>query len=179
MDTARTLESLLIFGVFPLWMLAGVADWFCHRASDIERTSGSRESQLHLLLFAEIAIPIAAITLLHVTTPVLLLFAVGVIAHFATSWADTNYAQPKRFISPLEQQVHSFLEMLPLFGLILLAVLVRDQLTEPDWRLVARGFAWPGAHAVIGALCLGAAFILEEWWRCARRSWSARGSRAA
>lgn len=166
-DTARLLECLLVFAVFPLWMLAGVADWLCHRASHIERTSGSPESRFHLALYLQIALPAAAVTFLQVTMPVLLLLAAGVLAHFVTSWADTRYAQGLRFISPFEQRVHAFLEMLPLFALLILGVLSAEQFTHPQWHVAARKPEPAAAWALVAALCAGAGFILEEWWRCA------------
>ncbi len=36
----------------PLWLGAGLADWYLHRRTRIEETSGSRESAIHTLLAA-------------------------------------------------------------------------------------------------------------------------------
>ena len=33
--------------VMPVWIGAGLADWWCHRRTDIERTAGTRESAIH------------------------------------------------------------------------------------------------------------------------------------
>lgn len=167
---AHHIEWLLIFGILPAWLLAGAADWLCHRRSDIEHTSGARESAYHLLLFLEIAIPVLAITFLHVTTPILLLLAAGVLAHFVTSWIDTRYAQSRRHIAPVEQLVHSFLEMLPLFGLVLLVLLNTDAVTAPDWRIVPREAIPQGAWLVAAGLLGGFAFIVEEGLRGLRRA---------
>jgi len=49
-----------MYFVLPLWLAAGFADYLCHRASHIEATSGPKESALHLLQFAEMAIPTLA-----------------------------------------------------------------------------------------------------------------------
>ena len=54
------LWNVLAFGALPAWLLAGFADWLCHRRSKIEITSGSRESAMHLLLHLEIAAPLLA-----------------------------------------------------------------------------------------------------------------------
>jgi hypothetical protein len=170
MIPATALEWLLVGAIFPLWMLAGAADWLCHRASGIERTSGARESRLHLLLYAEIALPVLALTLFQATAPILALMTLGVAAHFVTSWADTRYAQPKRFISPFEQQVHGFLEMLPLFALVLLGLLSLDQWTTPTWRLAPRDLPASIIVPILGALGVGAGLIIEEWWRCRRHA---------
>jgi hypothetical protein len=33
--------------VMPVWLGAGVADWWCHRRTDIEHTAGTGESVIH------------------------------------------------------------------------------------------------------------------------------------
>jgi hypothetical protein len=48
---------------------------------------------------------------------------VGFIAHELTALWDVSYAIEHRYISPIEQHVHSFLELMPLIGGILVAVL--------------------------------------------------------
>ena len=50
---------LLMYFVVPVWLMAGFADWLCHRATNIEITSGAKESVIHLLLFAEVRGPLA------------------------------------------------------------------------------------------------------------------------
>jgi hypothetical protein len=44
---------ILMYFVLPLWLIAGFADWLCHRASHIESTTGAKESLIHLLMFVE------------------------------------------------------------------------------------------------------------------------------
>src|SRR4051812_24630463 len=56
-DVARL---ALMYFVMPLWLLAGFADYLCHRAAHIESTSGPKESVLHLLLLAEMGVPVLA-----------------------------------------------------------------------------------------------------------------------
>jgi hypothetical protein len=46
---------ILMYFVLPVWLLAGFADWLCHRASHIETTTGPKESLIRLLMFAEAA----------------------------------------------------------------------------------------------------------------------------
>ncbi len=29
-------QALLLYFIMPLWFLAGLADWLCHRATDID-----------------------------------------------------------------------------------------------------------------------------------------------
>jgi hypothetical protein len=172
MELRTALWNLLGFGLFPLWLASGGADWLCHRRTHIERTSGPRESLLHLLLFLEIAIPALLALWLEISASLLVLMAAGVLAHMLTSWWDTAFAQPRRYIAPIEQQVHSWLEMLPLFALIIVVLLHASQLSEPQWQFTAREqpVAPPWRWAVLLGFAIGLAFILEEGWRGLREA---------
>ena len=44
METKELLVNLILFGLLPLWGISGLIDWACHRATNIETTSGLRES---------------------------------------------------------------------------------------------------------------------------------------
>jgi hypothetical protein len=167
MQLRDTLWNVLGFGAFPLWLAAGGADWICHRRSSIERTSGPAESALHLLLFGQIAIPVVLALWLEITAALLAIMAGGVLAHLLTSLWDTSFAQPRRYISPLEQLVHSWLEMLPLFALVVVAVLHLDQLLTPRWIFESRAqpVPTPWRNAVLLGFAAGAALIIEEFQR--------------
>ena len=139
------LWGLLGYVVFPLWLLSGLADYLCHARTDIAHTSGSRESALHLLQTVEIGLPVLAFLFLSTNALALALMAAGVVAHTATSWRDVAYATQLRHISPGEQYVHSFLNVLPWVALALVAILhwpvvvaMFDPATasewEPHWR---------------------------------------------
>jgi hypothetical protein len=139
------LWGLLGYVVFPLWLLSGLADYLCHARTDIAHTSGSRESALHLLQTVEIGLPVLAFLFLSTNALALALMAAGVVAHTATSWRDVAYAAQLRHISPGEQYVHSFLNVLPWVALALVAILhwpvvvaMFDPATasewEPHWR---------------------------------------------
>ena len=54
----RAGQRLLLGGVMPLWLGAGLADWYIHRRTRIEDTAGARESMIHALMFAETGIPV-------------------------------------------------------------------------------------------------------------------------
>jgi hypothetical protein len=161
------LWQILGFGVLPAWLLAGAADWLCHRRSDIERTSGRHESALHMLLHAEIAVPVLLTLWLEINAGLMVFMAACVLAHMLTSLHDTKYAQPRRFISPFEQQVHSWLEMMPLFALVIVAALHRDVLEDPRWLPAPRAEAVPGPWSWLLPLAFaaGAASIFEEYLR--------------
>jgi uncharacterized integral membrane protein len=171
------LESLLVsmlgWAIFPLWLIAGAADWLCHRRSRIEETSGTRESWLHVVAFLEIALPTAAALFLQTNALLTVVVGAAVLAHMATSLLDTSVSQPRRHISPLEQQIHSYLEMLPMFAFAILFVLVlhNGEWREPVWRFAVRESPLPVAAVAATLLGLLAAFVMiaEELWRCARR----------
>lgn len=166
MRIETALQALLVFGLFPAWLAAGFADWLCHRSAGIEQTSGPRESRLHFLLQLEIAVPVIAALFFEINALLLAIMTVAVLAHTATSLWDTYIAQPRRHISPLEQHVHSWLEMLPVFALIIVFAL-HFPAGSPDWTLSPRATPLPigGVVATIALLAVAFAFIGEEWMR--------------
>jgi len=114
---------LLLYFVMPVWFAAGLADYLCHRASDIEHTAGPKESLLHLLMFAEVAVPLLICLFFEINALVFAVMIVAFIAHEATALWDVSYAIKHRYVSPIEQHVHSFLEMMPLMAGAFVAVL--------------------------------------------------------
>jgi hypothetical protein len=88
----------------------------------------------------------------------------------ATSLLDTSYSQPRRFVSPIEQQVHAYLETLPLFAFGIVVVLYWGEWRDPAWSFAARAMPLPrGAlAATLLALLVTLLLIGEEYWRCAR-----------
>jgi hypothetical protein len=164
----RTSLVALLCCTLPLWLLAGLGDWLCHRRSSIERTSGPREPALHILLYLLIAVPVVLGLFSSIDALLFTFMALCVAAHMAVSYWDTAYAQPRRFISPLEQHIHSYQDMLPLFALALVGVLHRDALAEPDWRWSARAEWLPWTWGVVLALGAGLLMIVEELARCLR-----------
>ncbi|WP_245310130.1 hypothetical protein [Bradyrhizobium jicamae] len=60
MGPVEVLRAMLMYFVLPLWLAAGFSDYLCHRATHIEKTSGWKESVLHLAQFAEMAVPVLA-----------------------------------------------------------------------------------------------------------------------
>jgi hypothetical protein len=146
------LWGFLGYVVFPLWLLSGVADYLCHARSDIAHTSGTHESVLHLLQTAEIGLPVLVFLFLTTNALTLALMTAGVVAHTATSWRDVTFAAPLRHISPGEQYVHSFLNVLPWIALALVAILhwpmvvaMFDPAIASDWKPHWRQPAFNGA----------------------------------
>src|ERR1041384_5701265 len=122
-ETAEATRNFLIYFVLPVWIGAGVADWLCHRASDVEHTGGPEESLLHLLMLAEVGVPALAALFLEVTSPLFGLMIAAFVLHQATALWDVAYAVAVREVTPVEQQVHDFLALMPLMALSFLAVL--------------------------------------------------------
>jgi hypothetical protein len=123
MDQAQFAQAALLYFIMPLWLAAGFADYLCHRASDIAHTSGYRETLLHLLMFAEIAVPLLAALFFEINALVMLLMIAGFILHEATALWDVSFAIDKRDVGPIEQHVHSFLELLPLMAMLIAVIL--------------------------------------------------------
>jgi hypothetical protein len=120
---AQILKAMLMYFILPIWLIGGVADYLCHRRSDIEHTSGWPESLLHLVQLTEMGIPILILMFFEVNALIIAVMIVFVVLHEATAWWDVAYSHSRREITPTEQHVHSFLEMLPLMGLLMVIVL--------------------------------------------------------
>src|SRR4051812_17049795 len=76
---------ILMYVVLPMWLAAGFADYLCHRAARIETTSGWKESALHLLQFAEMAVPTLAAIFLEINALIFLIMIIAIILHHATA----------------------------------------------------------------------------------------------
>jgi hypothetical protein len=164
----RSLLVALLYLMLLLWLLAGWGDWLCHRRSRIELSAGPRESALHLALYLLVAVPTGMSVYLSIDALLLAFMTACVVAHMVVSVWDTTYAQPRRFISPLEQHIHSHQDMLPFFALALVVVLHWDALGHPVWTLSPRPRPLPWGPAVLVALCAGLMMITEELVRCLR-----------
>lgn len=114
-------QWIVLYLVVPAWLLAGFADWLCHRRSHIEVTSGARESLLHLVLLVEMGLPLLAAIYLEVNALVLGFLLAGFIAHELTTYVDLRVATSSRRVGVIEQLIHSVLEMAPVMILLLLA----------------------------------------------------------
>lgn len=117
------LIQLLFYVIFPLWVLAGLADWWCHRRSHIETSSGLKESLIHSLMLIEIAVPVLLGLFFEITPAILLFMVACLILHEITTLWDVSLATKQRYISPLEQHIHSFLELLPFCALLIVCAL--------------------------------------------------------
>jgi hypothetical protein len=160
----------LAYVAFPLWVAAGFADWICHVRTGIAQTSGLKENLLHLVMFAEIGVGIAAVVLLEINAAVLLLVFALFVVHELTVYWDLNYSTLVRDVGPFEQMVHSFLEMLPLLSLALLMTVAAGE-GPADWSLRLKEQPLPGNYLVAGLLLVGVFNVLpllQETYSCAR-----------
>ena len=182
MSTETLLQHFLMYLVVPVWLLAGLADYFCHRASHIERTSGVAESLLHLLQFVEVGVPLLAALFLKVNAAVLLIMLAGLVLHQATAMWDVRYANATRRVTPIEQHVHGVLEMTPAVATAVVAILHWPQVMallgagEPDFALQFKRPPLPGwylAAVMLGVALCGVLPYGEELLRT-MRSWRSR-----
>jgi hypothetical protein len=175
------LWTLLGAVLLPAWLLAGLCDYVAHARAQIERTSGVRESFLHLLQTAQIGLPMLAVLWLEVNAAVLALCAAGVLAHTVTACVDLRYSQPLRHISVFEQFVHAFLIVLPIAALALLAVLHWPAVAAGQWAFERKHA--PFAPGIVGGVLLASVLLgvapgvweFIRTWRHARQAAAGRG----
>jgi hypothetical protein len=169
---ARLLTGLLLYVLFPLWLIAGMADYACHRRTAIEDTSGARENALHVVQALEIGAALLAGLFLEISLLVMALIVLLVVAHMITAYLDVAYTAPRRFISPFEQHVHSYLEIIPIAAAGIVAILHWDALMTAPFELRLKDPPLPSVPviAVLGLiLVLQALPLAEESLRTARR----------
>src|SRR5436190_22137190 len=90
---------ILMYFLLPVWLVAGSADWLCHRASHIESTTGAKESLIHLLMFAEVGVPLLAAMFLDVNALIIAMMIVAFFIHEATAMWDVRYATTARTVT--------------------------------------------------------------------------------
>jgi hypothetical protein len=171
-------QRLIIGGIMPLWLGAGLADWYIHRRTRIEDTAGPRESAIHALMFAETGLPVLLGLFCEVNAGVLLSAYTAAGVHGVTAYWDQVYAQPRRRVDPLEQHVHSLLEVSPGMAAFLLTALHWDQARtligkgQPDFGVRVKRRDPLSVSARVRLLAAVTAFGIlpyaEELWRCWR-----------
>ena len=157
------------------WLLAGFADFACHRRTDLPHTSGLAESLLHLAQLSVLGAGICLGLAFEIDTPVLVTLCLLVAVHAGVGYLDTRVAWPRRDIRPFEQHVHSVLDMAPIIGLAAVIALHLDAFTSPalQWRWRDSPLplsVWASVLLPARALCWWPALIeLRAAWRAARR----------
>jgi len=177
--TDQLLLYLILYALLPLWGITGFIDWCCHRATRIERTSGLKESLVHSLMGIQLGIPIVLCLLYYVNVGILLICLAAFVCHEVVAHYDVHYSAPLRRISIWEVHVHNYMATIPLYLLMLIAVLnwgVVLKLVRFEWagqfgfeRIPQPhgGTGYLGAYlAFMGVLCVVP--YLEENLRCLR-----------
>jgi hypothetical protein len=117
---------------------------------------------MHLLMLTEAAIPVLAGLFLEITSPVIALMIASFLLHDMTALWDVSYAVTLREVTPIEQHVHSFLEMVPLMAVAFVCVLHWPQVLalfgigreKADWslRLKSRPLPWRYVTSMLGTM---------------------------
>jgi len=171
--------GMLLQVILGLWVAAGFADWWCHRRTRIEQTSGTAEALCHWLLLLQMGTAITLCTLFQPTLLLLVLLLCLWLAHQSITFMELRWVCPVRDVTPGEQMIHSFLEVLPVAGMLLLSIPVVDSALQEDsaaaaWTLERRALAdvawraeaWPAL--IFACVAFNGLPYLEELWRCLR-----------
>ena len=104
---------------------------------------------------------------------------VFIVLHHAVAYIDVRYANATRLVRPIEQMVHSFLEIMPITAFLLVSTITFDQLealfgigqAHAEFALRLRQLAlptWYIAAVLSGAFLFNLVPYLEEFLRCLR-----------
>ena len=167
------LGGFLGWVLYPLWLIGGAVDYVCHRRTDIQHTSGIRDSWLHVAQFATMAVFFASAILLQITMPVIITLVALVLTHTVLSFIDVSYTLGRRHISTSEQHAHGLLNVVPLIAVGLLAILNWETLlslsTDPVIRLKDEPLTATHVAMLLGSFTvLAGGPVLEEWLRTYR-----------
>jgi len=176
MDTTAVTLNYLLYVVLPLWLAAGIADWFCHRASHIATTSGAKESVIHLLMLGEAGVATLLGLFLQINALVIAAMIACFVAHEVTAHWDLRYALSRRHVTPTEQHVHNYLGAIPFMALSFIIVLHWPQFLalvgtgpEPaDFSITLKHTPLPVGYIATLLACIALFDVLpyiEELWR--------------
>lgn len=114
------LFNAILYVCLPLWLVMGFLDYWCHKKSRIELTTGMKESAFHAVMGVQVGIPIFLGLFFKINVLLLLIMIAVLILHEVVAHHDVDYALNTREISITETHVHSFLEVIPfvIVGLI-------------------------------------------------------------
>lgn len=169
-DTDRWILAYL---GYLAWLCAGLFDFLCHRRTDLPRTSGLTESSLH---WAQLMLIGAAIMCVLAFAPGKALAAITfalVAAHAVVGYLDTRSAFGRRVILPVEQHLHSVLDMAPVIAWIWMTAVAWPAIVQSDWELLLRR---PPLEVSLWVAVLLPALLLCVWPAALefRAAWAAR-----
>ena len=164
--------DLLVYVLYPLWLIAGAIDYWCHRRTNIALTSGVVETWLHIAQFVTIAIIFFGAVFLEPTLACIALLGTTAVLHLVLSYVDVFYTQPKRYITPLEQHVHGFLDVVPIVGVCLLAILgLSEPQSTPGFAMRSHEQSTGEVAWLIGSFIVFAGIpVMEEHLRAVMRT---------
>jgi len=178
-DTGVITANYLLYFLLPMWVLPGLLDYYLHRRSRIETTSGLPESCVHLAAITIIGVPILLGLLFEINALTLLLMFAAFLIHVGTSLWDVAYASERREVTFWEHHVHSYLEVLPFTVLSFVIVLHWNTFLtlfgagpeQIEFRLTLK--ETPINPGYVRSVLLGCTLLLvgpyvEEVWRCWR-----------
>ena len=177
LDTSEATRNYMMYVLLPFWFVPGVLDWWWHRQTSIETTSGTQESLIHALMMTEVGLPILMGLLLEINAGVFGLMIGAAVLHEATAFWDVSFAVERRKVLPREQHTHSLLEVIPLAALSFAACLHPRQFValfgasgeKADLGSRLKEPALPGRYlaSILGAIAVFiAAPYAEELTRC-------------
>jgi hypothetical protein len=184
MTTPELAIVVMQYAIAPLWLAAGCADWYWHRATRIQYTSGFPESLLHAVMLAEIGLPFLAVVFFDTNSLVLALALGGLLLHTLTTYGDLAWSHPRREIGPGEQMAHCLLAVLPLLACVLLVIFTWPTVLSlggwdgvpRDWRLRVRE-QLPLGPATVVALAAGALLVGGLYGEELLRTWRGQEAR--
>lgn len=122
-DTEVLILNFILFVILPLWGFSGLFDWWCHKRSKIEETSGLKESLIHAAMGAQIGVAFILGIFFELTVLTYLVMFVCLVSHELIAHWDVRYSAPKRNITIWEMHAHNYLGTIPLYLFALISVL--------------------------------------------------------
>jgi hypothetical protein len=108
--------------LYVLWLIAGAIDYLCHRRTHIQQTSGQQESLYHVAQFVVLGIALVVGMIFAPSVVSLTIISAAVLGHTVLGYLDVAYTTGRRHITPLEQTVHGFMDVIPLVLVLLYAL---------------------------------------------------------
>lgn len=156
----------LAYVIYLVWLGFGCVDFAIHRRTALPLTSGLRESALHGLQMLLVGAGVLLWAALDSSRAVAALLGCIAAAHAAAAYADTVVAVQKRRVTPLEQHVHSVLDIAP-WAFVGYAAWT----AAPTWTLTWQPQSlWVWAALVLPTLPT----VLLPWMAEFRAAWMAR-----
>ena len=172
-----TLELRLAYAAYLLWLLAGLGDFVRHWRTDLPHTSGLAESAAHLVQLALLGMAVTLGLAFEMGRTLAWLLLLLVSLHAIVGYLDARIAFTRhRVVSPVEQHLHSVLDMAPIIAFAWLLASTWPMASGDGWRLEWRRPALPlaiWAAALVPALVLTVVPAVLEFrasWKAARRA---------